>query len=216
MPDGRSKTRSALKRLGWLPLAIIPVLALWSLVSKPFAPEWLGLPDGVLAAFLVLGIETRPATRVTMIVVTIGLLAVGSGLNPKVTSLLVPAMINLILALMFGLSLGQGREALITRVARLARGPRPMTLDHLRYTRNLTRTWGFLFIALALLSLILALFATPGFTLFFANAINPMIAGLFLVIESIFRRHIFPGEPPTPLRRVMEVLSKEGWRETAR
>lgn len=215
MPDGRSKTQNFGKRLSGLPLLVIPLVALWAWQGRGIAPEWLGLPDGILAIFLVLGIQAKPMARMLMIILVLGLLTIGSSFDPKITSLLIPALINLLLALLFGLSLVNGQEALITRIARLARSPQPMTPEHLRYTRRLTRIWGFLFLILAGVALVLALYATPGFSLFFANAINPLIVGVFLILESQFRRRHFPGEVPTPLRRVMAVLARDGWRDPA-
>lgn len=94
---------------------------------------------------------------------------------------------NLALALLFGLSLSDPRGALITRLAQQVRG-QTLPPGVAVYTRRATLAWTLAFVAIALVSIGLFLWAPLGHWSVFANLLTaPLIATLF-VAEYIVRR----------------------------
>ncbi len=86
---------------------------------------------------------------------------------------------NLVLAWLFGHTLGPRREALITRIARVEHHG-DLDDETTRYTRTLTAVWCALFLASAGVSLALAWFASPHAWSWFANVANfPLAIALF-------------------------------------
>lgn len=123
-----------------------------------------------------------------------------------------PVFINLFMAWVFGHTLAGGRVPLIERIVRLLHAPDEDLGDIPRYARRLTLAWTVLFIALALLNLVLALCAVPGGILLllgidppvavplatwslFANLLNYLIVGAFFLGEYAYRQHRFPQQP---------------------
>lgn len=80
---------------------------------------------------------------------------------------------------LFGRTLSPGREALITRLARIVHGELPPEI--VRHTRRVTVFWSVFFAAMALTSVLLLLMVSVDAWLFFANVLNfPLVAGAFV------------------------------------
>lgn len=101
--------------------------------------------------------------------------------------LLMPVVINGLLCGLFANSLRDGNTALITRIACIMHnGSIPLRVAD--YTRNVTIVWAMFFFLLALINLLLMLFASLEIWSLFANLLSyGLIACLFLV-EYLFRR----------------------------
>lgn len=165
-----------------------PVLAL-GLVVLPWV---VALLSSLLAS------DADPATRTWRRVGTVAALAVlgglgwryGADLAPRADLLLYLENLLFLLALvaLFATSLRGGREALVTRLARVVRnGDMPPSV--VRYTRLVTLAWAGSFALLAMVST--ALFLTQSRTVWsaFVNlAIWPLVAGGFVVEYAIRRR----------------------------
>jgi len=124
-----------------------------------------------------------------------------------------PVLINFFLAWVFGRTLFSGQTPLIERLARLMHAPAELLDPAIPvYARRLTFAWTFLFCAMALLNLLLALCAVPSGILallnvdppvevslqtwsLFANVLNYLIAGGFFLAEYAYRQRRFPNQP---------------------
>lgn len=147
-----------------------------------------------------------------------------------------PVLFNLFFAWLFGRTLARGSRSLIERIARLLEpADGPLDPDVQRYCRRLTAGWTFVFLALATINLVLALFAVPDGLLasagvttainvpqalwsWFANVINYLVVGVFFVAEYFWRRHRFPAMPWRTFRafcRRMASLPAGVWRTLA-
>ena len=114
---------------------------------------------------------------------------------------LLPILINLVLAWFFARTLAPGREALITRFARM--GHQPMPSEVVTYTRQLTSVWTVFFITMAVISgALLATGAHAAWAWFTAVGSYLCIALLF-GLEYVYRRHRLPDRPyVSPLRQL--------------
>ena len=192
-----------------------PVLAFLLLRLGVLPDVWFGLPDAGVALGLGMGLLTPLPVRVRIMLALGGivLLGVGLWLQPTLTLALIPAAVNLMLARMFHLTLAPGNEALISRIARLARGETgPLAPALATYTRRLTAAWAGLFVALALQSVLLAVWADQSTVWLFANTLNLWLMAGFFIAEHIYRRHRFSGHPRTPLGQVLRTLIAHGWK----
>lgn len=161
------------------------------------------LLDGVLAGRL------RPLMLLLLAIP--GLLLLSRSAFALMPLLVMPAVLLATVALGFARTLRAGRTPLIASIIEVLEGdaadnlPAPLS----RYARNLTRAWAILLGSLALVNLMLALFAVPGGVLaslgidapvtvsntqwsWFANGFNYGIVGLFFVAEFACRRYCFP------------------------
>jgi len=120
---------------------------------------------------------------------------------------------DLFAAWLFGHTLAAGRVPLIERLVRLLHPPEEQLLPGVpEYAHRLTLAWSVLFVALALISLLLACVAQPSGVLLllgvappftvpqqwwslFANFIEYLIAAGFFAVEYVYRRHRFPQQP---------------------
>lgn len=126
--------------------------------------------------------------------------------------MLPPVLFPGALGLYFARSLVPGRMPLIERLARVIHGGEPLDPGIPAYARRLTLLWTLLLLGLAAWSLWLALMATPGGLLatlgiqppwplplalwsLFANLLDYLIIGAFVLVEYIWRRHRFPDQP---------------------
>jgi uncharacterized membrane protein len=107
-----------------------------------------------------------------------------------------PVAIPLGLAFLFGHTLLPGRTPLVARIAAHFRGPLPAPVA--AYCRGLTRLWTWLLVALALESLLLALFADPFWWSLGTNLINYMMIGGVFAAEYAVRRRILANEAHPP------------------
>lgn len=131
----------------------------------------------------------------------------------RVPQYAVPVLIDGFVAWLFGHTLLHDREPLIARIIRTMDGAALLQDAAVRhYARRLTVWWTLLMTLLALLAFALALLLQPDGLLalfgigaplpvsttqwsWFANVINYVLVGAFLVLEVIWRRHALPQAP---------------------
>lgn len=103
---------------------------------------------------------------------------------------------HLALAVLFGRTLRQPGEPLITRMARYIFG-HTLSARKLRYTRQVTWAWTLFFLGNALVSTGLFFWATPAVWSVHANLLTgPLIAGMFLAEHLVRQRVLPPHERP--------------------
>jgi len=148
--------------------------------------------------------------------------------------LLPPVVITATLGMTFARSLVAGRTPLIERVVLALNNCQMPYPDVPPYARRLTLVWAALLLGLALINLLLALFAVPDGALhlvgitpplavplawwsLFANGINYLVIGGFFIAEYAYRRRRFPSAVYKTfgdfLRR-MAALGPAFWRQT--
>lgn len=190
-----------------------PVISYGLLKSQALPPHWLGLPDGILAIglFMGLGIQARPALRIMLAIGTMGLGLAGFSMNPDLTGSFMPVVVNLLLARLFQMTLETGSEPLISRIARISRQEPTLPAELAAYTRQLTAAWAGFFLLLTLNSALLAMFASIETVMLFANSLNMVFIALFFVLENLYRRFRYHHHGHTPLRQLVGTLAIHGW-----
>jgi len=190
-----------------------PLLSYVLLKSGVLPTHWLGLPDGLLAIGLLLGlgVQAGPGIRWGLVMITMAVFLWGIVLNPQLGLSIMPALVNLLLARLFQMTLEKGSEPLISRIARIARREGSLPDELAIYTRRLTATWAIFFLTLALSSLLLAMFARIETVMLFANTLNMIFIGLFFVIENLYRRFRYHHYSHTPLRQLVMTIAVHGW-----
>ena len=98
---------------------------------------------------------------------------------------------NLLLATLFGRTLREGREPLVTRFARLIHGTLPPEVE--RYTRRVTLAWTIFFASLFTLSTLLYLGNFIAAWSFLVNILSPLLCGAMFVIEYAIRLRALPN-----------------------
>ncbi len=96
------------------------------------------------------------------------------------------------LAAVFGVTLGRGRQALCTRFAEMVHGS--LAADEIRYSRQVTLAWTLFLLAISLVSAILFFFADIGVWSVFANFLSFPLILLMFVVEYGVRRHKLPHQ----------------------
>jgi len=147
----------------------------------------------LLSPYIVL-MSKRPVIRAGLALAALSGLFLLQHLPGNTTQLLLfvpPIAINAALATLFGLSLRAGETPLITRYARLLGDSlEPAVID---YTRRVTWLCALLFTAMALESLLFALFAPIEVWSLFANILNYVFVVFMFVGEYLFRRFRLAG-----------------------
>ena len=191
-----------------------PLLSYVLLRTGLLPTPWLGLPDGLLAVglFMGLGIQGSATFRVGSAALAMAACAAGLALQPRFTIGLLPVLVNLLLARLFQMTLAEGAEPLISRIARIARQEPVLPPELAAYTRRLTQVWMGFFLTLAANSLLLGLFASPELILLFANTLNLVFMAIFFVVENAYRLYRYRQYPHTPLLRLLATLARHGWR----
>lgn len=140
-----------------------------------------------LSALHAIGQMQRSVLAVeTLLPVTVFVLTVACLLsNNHFVIFLPPVLISLALFTIFASSLRTGHEALITRFARTVMGETDPQV--LIYTRHVTQVWTLFFIAMALESALLALFAPLPTWSLFTNVLNYLFIALMFGAELLFR-----------------------------
>jgi uncharacterized membrane protein len=139
-----------------------------------------------------------------------GLLASGHpslGMAPATLLFLPPVCINLGLAWVFGRTLAPGREALITRFARME-DPQPDPAV-LAYTRRLTWVWVVFFLVMAAVSAALAALAASGAReawVWFTAVGNYLCVAALFAVEYVYRRRRFPRNAAASPRQQIRML----------
>lgn len=191
-------------------LILYPFLVHAAVVTDSRALEW--------AAIMLLGWNllqpwlarrSRPAYLALLLVIAggTGFVVLGDG---RLFLYAAPILIFLALMWLFGQTLLPGRRPLITAIADAMRGPLPDAVA--RYTRRLTLAWSGLFAVMALINLLLALFAPPVLWSLFANFINYLIIGLVFVLEWLFRRWHLGDEETLSLRQYLRGMLRLDYR----
>jgi len=103
-----------------------------------------------------------------------------------------PVLICSALAWMFGRTLMPGQVPLITRFAQAMSGP--LSPEVQRYTRGVTKFWVALLTTLAVVNLLLALFAPPVVWSLFTNFISYLLLGAVFLGEWLFRRRVLGAD----------------------
>ena len=120
-----------------------------------------------------------------------------------------PVMISAGLLWIFAGSLRQGREAIISRFARVVFNEQdPVTLS---YTRRVTQLWSLFFVAMLLETILLAVLAPLDVWSLFANILNYLFIALLFLVEFIYRRFHFPKRLST--RELMQHFRSANWSE---
>lgn len=156
-------------------LALAPVVgavavALWSLPRR-----WLGALGGLVLAG--------------------GLAALWPWLSARVALLffLEQTGVYLLLAVVFGRTLGGPGESLVTQMARRVHGG-VLSARQLVYTRRVTLAWTLFFAGMATGSVLLFLLTPPAVWSTFANLLGGPLIGLMFVAEFLWRRVALAGE----------------------
>ena len=185
-------------RLGWLLgwrtlLPVAAALAYPFLVYRVLVQQhpWAGL---LLALTALLGLGACLSRRRARTMAVLGVLALAAVAVAFAASswmlYLPPVCVNLGLAWFFGHTLAPGREALITRFARLEHSePDPRVLV---YTRRLTWIWTVFFVIMAVVSVALAAFGIREAWVWFTAVGNYLCVAALFAIEYGYRRWQFP------------------------
>lgn len=136
------------------------------------------------------------------VMLALGLLCLGAALlghfsgHAERLLRLPPVIIFLALAWFFGQSLRPGETPLISSIGERVRGTLPPPVA--RYGRRLTGIWAFFFVAMAVESALLGLYASPFWWSLFTNFINFALVALLFVGEYPVRRILLGDLEPTP------------------
>ena len=123
---------------------------------------------------------------------------------------LFPIAMNLSAAFVFANTLRKNKTPLITHIAKIEKGEEKLTDEIKKYTRDLTITWVFFLVFLALISFILSFLASMETWSIFSNMISyAMIATLFLG-EHIYRYFTFK-EKASPLKTLKIMFTPKTW-----
>ena len=126
--------------------------------------------------------------------------------HQQVLAALPSIALNLMLASVFGVTLRAGETPLIVRVAELDQGA--LSPQFARYLRALTQAWALFFAAMAVLSLLLMLYAPFEWWSLFVNVLTWPLIGVMFAVEWVVRRVGFRELPPhTPLDIATKILA---------
>ena len=156
--------------------------------------------QAVLIAWIASSSLTQRAFRVgacAMVALFVLVLSRFTDGGPLVASAVPHAMAYLTLLVVFAVSLQPGREAIVTILARKARGA--LSGEIVRYTRRVTWAWCWFFVAQLMGSLVLLLFAPLDAWSLFVNLCNLPLIGAMLCAEYIYRQWRHAAHPPERL-----------------
>lgn len=121
-----------------------------------------------------------------------------------------PILVYVFLCWAFARTLVPGREALVTRIARLVRDgelPEPLVV----HTRRVTWLWAVALALMAAVSTVLARFAEPATWSFFTNILSYALLGLLFVLEYLYRLVRYPEiRHDTPWRVAAGMVGRAG------
>jgi len=202
-------SRRALAVVACIALAAMAHFALNAGVSGSVWAGVLGLP--VVAAMIFVAVSARkpaPWFLVPLIsLVVIYAFDRWAGLGFAAAYGLPHAAAYLLLLWYFGRSLREGREPLITRVARKVRGTLSPEID--RYTRRLTVAWCVFFGAQVAVSVVLLALAPLQTWSFFVNVLNaPLVVTMFLA-DFVYRSVRFRNQQVTSIPRIWRAFIED-------
>jgi uncharacterized membrane protein len=120
-----------------------------------------------------------------------------------------PTLIYIFLCWVFGRTLVNGREPLVTRISRVSRGgdmPEPLV----GYTRRVTWLWTTVLAAMAVVSFLLARFAAPETWSLFTNVLSYLLLGALFPLEYGYRLLRYPQYAHINPLRVAQRLAGRG------
>jgi uncharacterized membrane protein len=117
------------------------------------------------------------------------------------------ALLNLSMLWLFGITLLQGREPLITQIARRISGE--LTEEIRNYTRQATVAWCILFTMQVVISLLLYVFAPLAVWSFFINVLDFPILALMFIAEFSYRTLRFPDHPRISIMKIIHVFRND-------
>jgi uncharacterized membrane protein len=130
----------------------------------------------------------------------------GAGLSPAPLYAMQHVAIHAALAVAFALTLRAGHEPLITALARRVHGR--LTPDMESYSRKVTVAWAIYFVAMALLSIALFVFAPFEVWATFANFGTPVSMALLFFGEHVLRYRLHPEFERASLVAAMRAFSR--------
>ena len=166
-------------------------LLLGTLVSYPFAAhygaasgQWLPALGVLSGLLLMLAFNTNGWHR-GLLVLSVAAIVVAATFDLGQSGVLLvysqPVLINLVLCYLFGHTLLAGRQPLITRYIGAIRGS--LDAPTRRYGRRLTQVWTLLSAALALESVLLAMFAPREIWSLVTGFLNYLLIATVIVVE---------------------------------
>jgi uncharacterized membrane protein len=177
-----------------------PFLVYWVITQRH---RWAGLAL-VLAALICLCLNL-PRPRWAILGLLIAMIAAVALLPMAATPALLflpPLCINFGLAWFFGRTLAPGREALITRFAKMQHADTPPEIEV--YTRRLTFVWTLFFLTMAAVSGGLAAVGAHAVWAWFTAVGNYLCVAALFAMEYLWRRWRYPREDHVgPLQQVL-------------
>ena len=183
----------------------------WLMTSAPQS-DWNGfaLLAPMLAIIVVCAWRARQRITAGVAGAVLAALALQAGVGPplaqRVLFLGQHVIIHLVLAVLFGLTLRRGAQALISRVAQQVHGP--LIPSMAQYTRRLTWAWCGYFVGMAALSL--ALYFTAPFEAWatFANWLTPLALALMFGAEYLLRYRLHPEFERVSMLRAIQAYTQ--------
>lgn len=153
-----------------------------------------GAAIALLLALVLASLRGLPWLQLAVLLVVVACLYLSS--QPMQLMLYAPPVLfPLLLAGLFGRSLLPGRQPLIERVVWHLHGRQPLSSLHLRYARGVTAYWCLVCLAMALLNLWMAVFASPEAWSWVGNVATYLIPPVALVAEYLWRKRVFSEQP---------------------
>jgi uncharacterized membrane protein len=200
----------------WKVLALLGIVAHQLLVHVAFAnathdPLRIALLVAPMAALAVL-ILWRSSRRILWGVVLAAIalatyLAHGAGLGVAALYGVPHAAGYLFLLWLFGRTLGPGRDALITRLARQVHGTLPPFME--TYTRRLTLAWCVFFAAQLAASALLLAFAPLETWSLFVNVLNLPLVALMFTGDYLYRVLRYPGTRQSSIATAVQAYARD-------
>jgi uncharacterized membrane protein len=196
-------SHSVARTIRWIVIAAgaiaYPVLAHYSTTPAAVTSmPWLGVGMSLTPALAILLFMTWNSPRkpaMLLLCAVVGMLVWGFwGMLERNFSwayFIQHAGTNLMLAVVFGVTLARGRQALCSRFAEAVHGS--LAPDVLRYTRQLTLAWTLFFITISLISALLFAFAPIETWSIFANFLTFPLVMLMFVVEFLVRLRKLPN-----------------------
>ncbi len=100
-----------------------------------------------------------------------------------------PILINVMLLVLFGVTLLSGNTPLITQFSKILKGN--LEPEQIRYTKNVTQAWVLFFFCMIIETILLAIFAPATIWSLFTNFINYLFLLVFFILEYMVRVRTF-------------------------
>ena len=163
-----------------------------------------------LLAWSALAARMRAAHAALLAALFSGVALALSMLWPAAVLFAPPLAVYLALGATFAATLRTGDEPLVSRFARIERGAE-LPPELVRYTRALTGLWVLFFVAMATISLILALAGPRELWSLFTNVVSYILLALFFGCEYLYRRIRFRHLQHAGLAEFLRRLPSYRW-----